>query len=57
MKKIKTLNWVGFVIVLLLCSLAAMLNKNVNSITEWGLLTTLFGFPVATFFLIAGRKK
>lgn len=54
--KIKKLNWSGFVIVFLLCSLGAIINENVSNIQEWLVLMILIGLPISILVLFLGRE-
>lgn len=54
--KIKGLNWFGFIIVLLLCSLGAMINENVSNIQEWLVLMGLIGLPISILILFLGKE-
>lgn len=49
------LNWKGFLIVLLLSMIAAVVNENVDSYLEWLLLVFIFGIPLSLLFLFVGK--
>lgn len=55
--KLKKLNWGGFLFVMILSMIGALLNENMNSIEQWLFLILVFGLPSALFFLIVGREK
>lgn len=57
MKSLSKLNWFGFFIVLLICTVGAVANKNINSFTEGMVIIAVFGLPCSVFVLFAGRKK
>jgi hypothetical protein len=54
--KIKELNWFGFIIVFLLCSLGACLNENVTGLEDWLVLMIFIGFPISLLVLIMSKR-
>lgn len=54
-KYLKCLNWKGFLIVLLLCMIGALVNENVTNFSEWLLIVILFGIPISMCVLFIDK--
>ena len=52
---LKKLNWSGFFFMLIICAIGLTSNKNVTTAGQWFLLFLLFGVPISSFFLFAGK--
>lgn len=56
MKYLKSLNWSGYIVVLILVGIAALANENTINFINW-LFLFIIGAILGLFVLIAGRSK
>lgn len=56
-KYLRSLNWSGFWMMLILCGLGLGTNESVVTFGIWAFMMLIFGVPIACFFLFAiGRE-
>lgn len=53
---VDSLNWSGFLFMIILCALGLGSNESVTSIGIWALMMLIVGLPLSLFVLIGFRK-